>query len=599
MSKRKSADTWTDEETYLAINLIDVCKRDGLDYESTVVTRLSHLSKSAVTMKRVLRRLYVVLRKPRPEILNAGPDCIEEDQRRGEWFKGLNASRIELDLDHLSEYRTSDTRKDTSMETGYSGPSLRSRKRPLVECQSRHTKPRHEKSSTKPCVATMSLQLDRIQDMFTNVVVPMQAKTETSDATIAELRTQQSTMQATIKASEATIADLSTQQSTMQTKLDVPAPNWLAIRTMIQSNLKQYASPDASYDGGITQTMERVLGEFQAGPVKGMVAWAKHYIELQKKLNEALASMRIVPGRDCAPHQYPKAPQIKVLRDEWLHLREGIQEMVGYESGALAHEDRGYISAKVEDLLGGCKSDEELNHWIEATAIRVHQPWSAQVVIGALTCHWLFAGPEPMLTEAYRGVLLSYYKSVALIDGVTEVQKRDLVNTKLYLEDTQISGLVVTQRVAMLAARLRETSGLICKYDTPVSQGFDIDGWAKKSVDLKQKLMFSPMAYRIRSCLPGDRYDPQWMQAENKDGSIVPEKDLSDREYTVAICLFPALMQHDIDTLPEDVDFTAALAGHKRFFSKPGESSSFETTEVISKAVVVLSTKVQKLNLRV
>ena len=92
--------------------------------------------------------------------------------------------------------------------------------------------------------------------------------------------------------------------------------------------------------------------------------------------------------------------------------------------------------------------------------------------------------------------------------GIAEVQQRDSVNNKLFLEDAGLFGDIVKWRVAASGIILREASNWLCRNRTPVTKGFHLAYWAKAAVELKQMPMFSPKAYRMCICLSGDPYGP-------------------------------------------------------------------------------------------
>lgn len=92
--------------------------------------------------------------------------------------------------------------------------------------------------------------------------------------------------------------------------------------------------------------------------------------------------------------------------------------------------------------------------------------------------------------------------------GIAEVQQRDSINNKLFLEDAGLFGDIVKWRVAASGITLREASSRLCCYRTPVTKGFHLAYWAKAAVELKQMPMFSPKAYRMCICLSGDPYGP-------------------------------------------------------------------------------------------
>jgi hypothetical protein len=107
---------------------------------------------------------------------------------------------------------------------------------------------------------------------------------------------------------------------------------------------------------------------------------------------------------------------------------------------------------------------------------------------------------------------------------------------------------------------------------------------------MKEEMMLSPMNYRIHYAAPGTPFDPAWMKVEDDGGSVVHLHHCEGKK--VKLCLQPALVERQVDSLSSDAPIADALIKNKRFIPSPEEKTSFKPvddhTVMVAKASVLL-----------
>lgn len=156
----------------------------------------------------------------------------------------------------------------------------------------------------------------------------------------------------------------------------------------------------------------------------------------------------------------------------------------------------------------------------------------------------------------------------------------------MWFENAEFANGAGLRQATMVASRFSQMAKLTAYYKTPVTEHFDCIAWAKQAIELKKKLLVSPMDYRIHFCHPGAEFDPSWMQAEDYEGDNI--KGPISQGTRIAMCLFPAIRQQTAAPFEKNAGVTSALVSHKRFFPTHQEKIDFDPANVISKAVVLL-----------
>jgi hypothetical protein len=103
------------------------------------------------------------------------------------------------------------------------------------------------------------------------------------------------------------------------------------------------------------------------------------------------------------------------------------------------------------------------------------------------------------------------------------------------------------------------------------------DQWYDDFVHMKEEMMLSPMNYRIHYAPPGTPFDPAWMQVEDDGGSVVHLHHCEGKK--VKLCLQPALVERQVDSLSSDAPIADALIKNKRFIPSPEEKKSFKPVD--------------------
>ncbi|KAF2129965.1 hypothetical protein P153DRAFT_418650 [Dothidotthia symphoricarpi CBS 119687] len=310
------------------------------------------------------------------------------------------------------------------------------------------------------------------------------------------------------------------------------------------------------------------------------------HLALDQEKASYLEKLRGVVGVEQHDGQsFPRAPERKTVDQGWKDTRNGIRDVVGHELGALTEFERGFLVAKVDELLNGRHADQELEEWLEGFIAQLGQLKGAQTLMSALFCRLVFATPDPMFNEV-DPISMEIYKMTALTEGLMRVKHLNMIGTKLWFASVEFASGAGLRRATMIATRFGQMAQATAPHKTPMFEYFDGIAWARKAIELKQSLLISPMDYRIHFCFPGTKFDPSWMQAEDDEGDII--KGPISEGTRVAMCLFPAIAQQAAAPFVKDADVTDALVSRKRFFPTHKEKMELNPANVLSKAVVLL-----------
>jgi hypothetical protein len=107
----------------------------------------------------------------------------------------------------------------------------------------------------------------------------------------------------------------------------------------------------------------------------------------------------------------------------------------------------------------------------------------------------------------------------------------------------------------------------------------------QRALELKRNLMISPYDYRVHYTTPGPVFHSAWMEAEDQRGQRINPGHCAGK--TVAVCLFPALLQFPTQKLPHDAGIPAALTRNNRFFNGREEKCPANDFGVIVQAVIL------------
>ncbi|KAH7396895.1 hypothetical protein DE146DRAFT_756583 [Phaeosphaeria sp. MPI-PUGE-AT-0046c] len=282
--------------------------------------------------------------------------------------------------------------------------------------------------------------------------------------------------------------------------------------------------------------------------------------------------------------RFPKVLGAKQIVVRWGTLCDNIKNAFGFGpfEPSPKPEDAGYVAARIDDLaknlpIHGLDLSRE---FVEEIALRLESPHLGRSVLGALLCQWVFSGPEPMCIDAYSTKERKLYETLRFT-SVEEVQHLDKVSMKALFDDEHFQNSQLKDRAYKLATSVEWA----LKKTWPGAPGFDESGspqrWAKEALQFKQALMIDRDEYRIHYCMPGARFDPSWMQAEDNEG--FPVQDAKAEGQKVATCLFPALSRLEAPRLPEDPTLDtldSLLVVNKRFFPSFKEKQEFGPEKV-------------------
>lgn len=312
--------------------------------------------------------------------------------------------------------------------------------------------------------------------------------------------------------------------------------------------------------------------------------------------------------------KYLKPLPKKQLNDLWEDLRLYPKDAFGFGEPYQPFpkpEDAGFVAARMGDMaknqpIHGYPASRQ---FVAEIVPRVRSPHLARAMLGALLCQWLIFSPETMCAGDYsnkerkryeaelftrelattRNRYINANKSAGVAE---EVQHIERLSMRSLFADESFQRTKFKERANLLLLSLK----LALIQIRPDAPGFDDlnspEEWAQRAVMLKQKLMLDPKDYRIRYCMPGCRFNPSWMMAEDKD--CFPLENAKAKGRKVVTCLFPSLSQHESPPLPEKPTLDtldSLMVVNKKFFPNFEEKQAFTSNwqTVVSKAVVLVS----------
>jgi hypothetical protein len=161
----------------------------------------------------------------------------------------------------------------------------------------------------------------------------------------------------------------------------------------------------------IRRTIERDSGELLHKMLQDIHSADSAKAEMRQLIHD-LVGHRVF-GR---PNTFPRYVDPFDINRAWKKLRQHIHQSFGFDEPNSEPNgfDAGYIAARIDDLSKNCR-DSELGvpkHFLEELAPHVTSTLSAQAVVAALVCRWLFAEPEWMCRDVYSPKETKLYEAL-------------------------------------------------------------------------------------------------------------------------------------------------------------------------------------------
>jgi hypothetical protein len=175
---------------------------------------------------------------------------------------------------------------------------------------------------------------------------------------------------------------------------------------------------------GISEDAERRLRSIQRiheqdpGCFVGKLLEDLHSADLAKAEMRGLIQSLVGQREFHRPNTFPRYVDRYEIDRAWQALRKHVHEGFGIGNFGLEPEgfDAGYISARIDDLSKSCR-DAELGvpkQFLEELVPHLESALSAQAVVGALLCRWLFHGPESMCHNVYSPKEMKLFETLLL-----------------------------------------------------------------------------------------------------------------------------------------------------------------------------------------
>ncbi|KAI8935380.1 hypothetical protein NX059_007963 [Plenodomus lindquistii] len=363
------------------------------------------------------------------------------------------------------------------------------------------------------------------------------------------------------------------------------------LSSLVTFKMKRDLMREELADEDIQSVLEDISAAAKEEPgklVRNLIIHAKYSRAAKDDYLEILrgAFRRHEPGTTL---NFPPVPSEQDVTSGWQNFRRGIKEAFTNQSGfsvpgpALGAVSAGYITCTINHLLEDPRPRSNL---IPSLEDDLRSPHAAQALSSALLCRWVFANPDWMCEGHHNEPQLGQYKTIAMSDGLSEVQRLDKIAFSSFFAKESFQKTTLLTVIEKLIKRL-----IVVKQACPDAPGIEYvrrkTEWAEGIFVLKQLLMISPYDYRVHFCRPGTPFDPSWMIAEDFEGEIVRPEKLGSM--MVRMCLSPALVQQDPREFKEGQPMEDALIMNKNFFPSWQDRKTFDAKKVIGKATVLVT----------
>ncbi|CBY00363.1 predicted protein [Plenodomus lingam JN3] len=364
------------------------------------------------------------------------------------------------------------------------------------------------------------------------------------------------------------------------------------LNSLVMFKLKRDLTHEEISDTEVRILLERVDAERIGGPARLARELLDIANDCRAAKDDALDTLKAAfnwhePGTTL---MHPPIPTARELVNTWRDAEHGYKEafsnVLAYsiQGEVLTDVSAGYVACAIDGLLAD-SSNPVRSNLMSGLGIHLQSGHAMRALMSALFCRWLFDTPDELCADHHSMPQLLQYQTIALSDGLPEVQRLDKVAFSAFFATEHYK----TTTFPIVVKSFLKHFDIITKV-CPGALGLNNTGnpshWAAEVLKLKQRLMISPHDYRVYFCHPGIPFDREWMKAENLEGETLKPEEVGTRK--VRLCLFPALVEQDAEEFDEGQRMEDALFKNKKFLPSWEDRSKFDVKRVRGKAAVLV-----------